>query len=211
MASLTEQNEPSSCDYRTDRGQPRGNLQTPRSLEAQTPTKEDTKKGRTKPQAEHTGEKKQRGEKQTKKQQKKPVRSVTTLNTRGTSFSQPATLSLSQGTSNAQPEKECSVSSQVAITCGCNVLHVQSNDLEAMASFTLSVHSVAPECRHTSVAGLSVATTQGPARINRLKWKKGGTLYPVPTTTPGARYGPPAANQGRSAMQATPHAPGPCR
>ena len=59
----------------------------------------------------------------------------------GSSFSQPATLSLSQGTSNAQPEKGCSVSSQVAVTCGCNVLHVQSNDLETMASFTLSVHS----------------------------------------------------------------------
>ena len=59
----------------------------------------------------------------------------------GSSFSQPATLSLSQGTSNVQPEKGCSVSSQVAVTCGCNVLHVQSNDLETMASFTLSVHS----------------------------------------------------------------------
>ena len=72
---------------------------------------------------------------------KKTVRSVTTLYTMGSSFSQPATLSLSQGTSNAQPEKGCSVSSQVAVTCGCNVLHVQSNDLETKASFTLSVHS----------------------------------------------------------------------
>ena len=59
----------------------------------------------------------------------------------GSSFSQPTTLSLSQGTANAQPEKGCSMSSQVAVTCGCNVLHVQSNDLETMASFTLSVHS----------------------------------------------------------------------
>ena len=101
---------------------------------ALTKAMEDSRKGRTKQKAQHTGEKKQKGE-------KKPVRSVTTLDTMGSSFSQPATLSLSQGTSNAQPEKECRVSSQVAVTCGCNVLHVQSNDLETMASFTLSVHS----------------------------------------------------------------------
>ena len=186
MASLTEHNGPNSCDYRTDSGQPRGNLQTPRSQEAQTPTKEDTKKGRTKPQAEHTGEKKQRGEKQTKKQQKKPVRSVTTLNTRGTSFSQPATLSLSQGTSNTQPEKECSVSSQVAITCGSNVLHVQSNDLETMTSFTLSVHSSSTRMQAYLGCWSVCSDNTRPGAHKSIKMEKGRHSLPCPNDYSGS-------------------------
>ena len=137
MASLTEHGRPNSCDYHTDSGQPRGNLQTPRSLKSPYTNRGGLQEGEDQtPSRAHRREETERRE-----TKKKPVRSVTTLNTRGTSFSQPATLSLSQGTSNAQPEKECSVSSQVAVTCGCNVLHVQSNDLETMAFFTLSVHS----------------------------------------------------------------------
>ena len=42
-----------------------------------------------------------------------------------------------------------------------------------MASFTLSVHS-----RSTRMQ--AYLATQGPVRINRLKWKKEGTLYPAP-------------------------------
>ena len=48
---------------------------------------------------------------------------------------------LVQPASHPELKPRSSVSSQVAVTCGCNVLHVQSNDLETMASFTLSVHS----------------------------------------------------------------------
>ena len=121
MASLTEHGRPNSGS-----GEPPDTKIPGKPLQK---LGRDSRKGRTKQKAQHTGEKKQKGE-------QKPVRSVTTLYTMGSSFSQPATLSLSQGTSNAQPEKGCSVSSQVAVTCGCNVLHVQSNDLETMASFT---------------------------------------------------------------------------
>ena len=135
MASLTEHGRPNSCDNPTDSGEPRGNLQTPRSLESPYKNKGGTP-GKGGPNKNHSAQ-----ERRSREARQKPARSVTTLYTMGSSFSQPATLSLSQGTSNAQPEKGCSVSSQVAVTCGCTVLHVQSNDLETMASFTLSVHS----------------------------------------------------------------------
>ena len=135
MASLTEHGRPNSCDNPTDSGEPRGNLQTPRSLESPYKNKGGTP-GKGGPNKNHSTQ-----ERRSREARQKPARSVTTLYTMGSSFSQPATLSLSQGTSNAQPEKGCSVSSQVAVTCGCTVLHVQSNDLETMASFTLSVHS----------------------------------------------------------------------
>ena len=116
----------------------------------------------------------------------KPVRSVITLNTRGTSFSQPATLSLSQGTSNTQPEKECSVSSQVAVTCGCNVLHVQSNDLETMASFTLSVHSSSTRMQAYLGCWSVCSDNTRPGAHKSIKMAKGRHSLPCPNDYSGS-------------------------
>ena len=104
----------------------------------------------------------------------------------GSSFSQPATLSLSQGTSNAQPEKGCSVSSQVAVTCGCNVLHVQSNDLETMASFTLSVHSSSTRMQaYLGCWSVCSGNTRAGARKS-VKMEKGRHSLPCPDDYSGS-------------------------
>ena len=125
-------------------------------------------------QAEHTGE-----ETEKRETKKKPARSVTP-STQGAPRSVSQPLSLSQGTSNAQPEKECSVSSQVAVTCGCNVLHVQSNDQETMASFTLSVHSSSTRMQAYLGCWSVCRDNTRPGAHKSIKMEKGEALSTLP-------------------------------
>ena len=205
MASLTEHGRPNSCDYPTGSGEPRGNLQTPRSLESPYKNKGGTP-GKGGPNKKHSTQ--ERRSRKARKNQSGALQPSTQWVPRSVS-QPPLARARAHPTRNLKRGAACHRRWLLLVAAMCCMYKAMT--WRRWHPLLCPCTVVAPECRRTSVAGLFVAATQGPARINRLKWKKEGTLYPAPTTTPGARYGPPAANQDRSAMQATPHAPGPCR